>query len=530
MVSKIKSVFYRACARFLNRILRFTESHGRIEQLKLDLGKMALNSTKGFGKVYEHFDKVYKHHLDQEGGEEAHRAALLDIIRRLEVQTASVNLNLTDHLRVQEAQTAALLDVTKQIEVKMVSANIHARLGAVTRDHKKSVVFIENSYYHFYYLARALRRRGWDAQVVSFSDPDGQWANYYHGYDLNLYHPDPQVDAIQRVAFFEAALPRFKLVHFCSDFVLSFSPPYFRNPDPPDLKKWISHGNFVACSIAGCNSCNSKATVRKWSLLGGKSVCSCCPWDDRQDICAPDFTLMNGQRAIKYCSFIAGEMNPALDYLNHPKAIMEPPFTFCLDTELWHPELTVPDDFKIQRSAEEVLVYHGVGEYNMRTKNNINIKGTHAIMEAVDRLKAEGHPVRLIFATGIRNLDVRYLQSQCDIIVDQLNYGRYGSQAREGMMLGKSVICYINMHEIEGATPLRILEDCPIQSASENTVYDVLRGLVSDRSKREVIGRMSRSFALKWHSPEGCAERYEKVYDAMIAGEWDMRGLFKDIS
>lgn len=32
---------------------------------------------------------------------------------------------------------------------------------------KRSVVFLHNSYYHFYYLAQALRRRGWDAVTVT---------------------------------------------------------------------------------------------------------------------------------------------------------------------------------------------------------------------------------------------------------------------------------------------------------------------------------------------------------------------------
>lgn len=493
MSPKIKSAFYRACARFLNRILRHTELYDRVEQLNVDITKVKQNSAAQISEGSRHHD--------------------------------SMSAPLTN----MEAHTAALQDISKRLEVQSAHASVHGRLAAVAGGYRRSVVFIENSYYHFYYLARALRKRGWDAQVISFNNPVGQWANYYHGYDLNLYHPDQGIDAIQREAFFEVALSRFKLAHFCSDTIIAFKAANYRNPDPPELQEWISHGNYLACSIAGCNSCGSKATVRDWSLLGGKSVCSCCPWDDRPDICTPEATLMNGQRAVKYCSFIAGEMNPALDYLNHPKAIMEPPFTFCLDTELWHPELSIPDEFKIQRSAEEVLVYHGVGEYKLRTKNSVNIKGTHAVMEAVDRLKAEGHQVRLIFATGIRNLDVRYLQSQCDIIVDQLNYGRYGSQAREGMMLGKPVICYINKHEVAGAAPLNILDECPIQSASENTVYDVLKELVPDRSKREEIGRVSRAYAVKWHSPDACAERYEKVYDAMLAGEWNMRGIFKDI-
>ena len=49
------------------------------------------------------------------------------------------------------------------------------------------------------------------------------------------------------------------------------------------------------------------------------------------------------------------------------------------------------------------------------------------------------------------NKDVRFIQVQADIVVDQLNYGRYGAQAREGMMLGRPTVCYINKSEPPGS-------------------------------------------------------------------------------
>src|SRR5215467_7308132 len=58
---------------------------------------------------------------------------------------------------------------------------------AVTPAKKRNVLFLHNSYYHFYYLARALRRRGWDAIVVSLEDLNGPNARYYHAEDVNLF-------------------------------------------------------------------------------------------------------------------------------------------------------------------------------------------------------------------------------------------------------------------------------------------------------------------------------------------------------
>ena len=62
-----------------------------------------------------------------------------------------------------------------------------------------------------------------------------------------------------------------------------------------------------------------------------------------------------------------------------------------------------------------------------------------AVMAAIEKLKAEGLPVQLYFATEVPSRSVRFIQVQADIVVDQLNYGRIGANARESMMLGRPV-------------------------------------------------------------------------------------------
>ena len=57
---------------------------------------------------------------------------------------------------------------------------------------RRSVLFIHNCYYNFFYLAAALRRRGWDAVAASIEDPIGPHAQFYHGEDVNLFDPDPE--------------------------------------------------------------------------------------------------------------------------------------------------------------------------------------------------------------------------------------------------------------------------------------------------------------------------------------------------
>ncbi len=383
----------------------------------------------------------------------------------------------------------------------------------------RSVVFLGNSYYHFYYLASALRRRNWDVVTVSLDDPNSPSAKFYHGEDINLYHPDQRIRRSNTADFIKYAQKRYKLLHVANDHVLSFFPEYYPDDDPKDIIDWRNLGLKVAYTISGCNSGILPNTVGDWSeKSSGRRVCDICVWRDVPTVCSNERIEKWGKKITKYVDLIYGECLPALDYMKLDKVIREPT-TMCLDPVVWHPNLTVPKKHQLDFEKDEILIFHSVGNYEDRTKNGINIKGTHAILKAVERLKNEGFPVRYIFLDSMRNREIRYIQIQADIIVDQLNFGRYGATAREGMMLGKPVICYITNNEEEEKYQLQSIAECPLINATENTVYDVMKKLVINKELRENISRKSREYALKWHSADSCAERYEYLYDKLFNGE-----------
>ena len=112
---------------------------------------------------------------------------------------------------------------------------------------------------------------------------------------------------------------------------------------------------------------------------------------------------------------------------------------------------------------------------------------------------------------------MKYLQSQADIIVDQLNYGTIGAAAREAMMLGKPVICHIAAKIYEHRLPMR---DCPVINATEETIYDVLKKLIlMPEKERKKIGVKSRKWMLKWYDAKVCAKRFEQIYDRLMNGK-----------
>ena len=387
---------------------------------------------------------------------------------------------------------------------------------------RRSVLFLRNSYYHFQYLAEALRRRGWDALTVNTEDPKGPHAAYYHGEDVNLWDPSPPRFRRNIEEFYWDALDRFALLHFAGDGLLTFFP--ISNEDweaerPWDIVEWRRCGHKIAYTISGCNSGVAQSTVARWSALGGSVVCDKCPWQLRPDVCNDAKNLAWGRKVDRYCDVIFTEGTPALDYQAIPKAVREPT-TMCLDPEFWKPDLTVPAPLKIERAEDELLVYHSFGNYDLRTVGGRNIKGTGAVRAAVSRLQAEGMAVKLVFVTDVKSTEVRYLQVQADVIVDQLNYGRYGATAREAMMLGKPTICYINRNEPKPADILRSTQELPLVSATEQTIYEVLHDLLLDRERRRRLAAAGRAFAMKWHSADACAERYEAIYDSVMAKQF----------
>lgn len=398
------------------------------------------------------------------------------------------------------------------------AATLPRNAAAGIEPHRRSVLFLHNSYYNFYYLAAALRRRGWDALAVTLHDPAAPEARYYHGEDLSLFDPDLQRLQYRLDEFFSAVLHRFRMAHFYGRGHMSFFPTRFDSaPDygvlPLDFVKLRQAGIKIGYSVCGCLDGVAQSSVHAWS--GG--ACDRCVWQNEPRICEDRGNLAWGHKVHMFCDLIATEGFPALDWQSGDKVFREP-LTTALDPGFWHPDLAVPERYRLARAPGELIVFHGVGNHALRARNGRDLKGTGAVRAAIDRLRQDGVNVRLEFRSDVPNTDLRFLQVQADVIVDQLNYGRYGAQAREGMMLGRPTICHINPQEPAGQRRLESIAACPLVTANEETLYPVLKELLANEARRQAVGRAGRAFALKWHSADACAERFEQVYDRLLRG------------
>ncbi len=383
---------------------------------------------------------------------------------------------------------------------------------------RRSVLFLHQCYYNFFYLSEALRRRGWDAVCANIEDPNAGQAQFYHGDDINLFDPEPEQYRRKLIEFFAEAEGRFRMLHFYGRGVMSMFPAYFDQHVtydrlPVDFLRLRQRGVKIGYTVVGCSDGVAQSSINKWC-----GACNRCVWQDQPQVCSDTSNLAWGRKVHTMCDMVDTGGAPSLDWKGNIATVCRDALTMALDPEVWRPDLEIPEKYRLQRSPGELIVYHAVGNYELRSRNGRNIKGTGAILAAIERLKQEGFPVKLEFVTNVPSQDVRFIQVQADVIVDQLNLGRYGAQACEGMMLGRPVVCYMQKDELPGFSRVPFVDECPIVSATEESVYDVLKGLLSDAGRRRELARASRDFAVRWHSADACAERFEVAYDRVMQG------------
>jgi glycosyltransferase involved in cell wall biosynthesis len=144
--------------------------------------------------------------------------------------------------------------------------------------------------------------------------------------------------------------------------------------------------------------------------------------------------------------------------------------------------------------------------------SNRDIKGTRYILEALERLEAEGIPFRYTLVEGLPNEEAREIYEEADLLIDQLLAGFYGGLAVELMALAKPVICYIREEDLVHM-PEDMVDALPIINATPDTIYKVLkRYLTTAKGQLRAIGLAGRDYAMRYHDPQKIAAKLLKDY------------------
>lgn len=443
---------------------------------------------------------------------------------------------------------------------------------------QKRVLFVGQCFYNTWYLSRELRKIGWKADVLNI-DVDHRYDMFYHGEDFRLSYERGQnygdvfFDLLDHLIFFFNAIDRYDIFHFTGIHRLTFSGHLqylgkMQMNSETKMKSLLAHlvvkvlkignnlrafdyvkflpydiklkvislvikqygidnldagweinllrkkGKKVVYTQTGCLDGVSQTSFSNWD---GESACPDCVWSNRPEVCSDKSNLSWGifrNEKTDYQVTLGGNRVDC----NLVDTIHEIPEFYCLDPVFWNPNLLIPTNFRLQIPVSTVKIYHAVGDFESRSHDKKNIKSTHIYFEVVEKLKREGFPVELIFFNNVPNKDLRFYQVQADIVVDMLKFGWFGANVREAMMLGKPVICYLRpewLEQVRREMP-EYVDEMPIISATENTVYDIIKELVVNKQKLLEIGKKSREFAIKWHSSEAGAKRMSKIYEGLF--------------
>jgi glycosyltransferase involved in cell wall biosynthesis len=143
------------------------------------------------------------------------------------------------------------------------------------------------------------------------------------------------------------------------------------------------------------------------------------------------------------------------------------------------------------------------------------VKGTEAVISAVEALQARGAPIELDLIEGVPNREARLRYAAADVIVDQLKIGWYGMFAIESMALAKPVVVHLDEQaaaETEEAFRLKL----PLVRADESSLEDVLAGLVEARAELPELGRRSREYVERVHAHTAVAQRVLEIYERVM--------------
>lgn len=386
---------------------------------------------------------------------------------------------------------------------------------------RNSILFVRPDYHCSFFYRDEFRKNGWEADIfvepthpknLLFSTHDVitpplfklkksrlfnvlneivlffWWHSIFWKYDIHFYYGHPPILGIGKVL--ERIFPFSKLVgtNFCWEL-------------------WIAKffGKKLIFIPTGCLDSDLKKTFQTFD---NGNVCNNCGFFNK---CNDDVNAMRFDRIRNYFSFsIGGDTKVS-------KEIIEIPIKYkCIDLNLWHPDLDIPEEYQLPATNNLRILHSAYLEKSGRTWKGRNIKGSPYVVAAIEKLQSEGYAVEYLYISDKPSNLMRFYQAQADIVVEQLIYGWWGSTGVETMALGKPVVCYIRPSWKQLFLSVHNeYNDLPIVEADTQTIYEVLKKLVIDSTYREQKGKESRLFAERHFNPKENTQSFINILEKL---------------
>jgi len=131
---------------------------------------------------------------------------------------------------------------------------------------------------------------------------------------------------------------------------------------------------------------------------------------------------------------------------------------------------------------------------------NKDLKSTKSVVETFMKLERD-FGIDPVIIHGLPWKETLKIKATCHITVDQFKLGTYASSAVESMYLENTVVSRLSPF-VRSMHP-----DIPVVQATEETLYDVIKGLLNNANSIDVIGKSGKPYAIKEH---GAKENIEK--------------------
>jgi hypothetical protein len=254
----------------------------------------------------------------------------------------------------------------------------------------------------------------------------------------------------------------------------------FTGDDLADAYVARSLGKPVFMTLLGCDVRDSKRLIAR----GEPTMCSQC-W--------PQGCSISRQRTL---DFLATSKTPALT--------TTPDLTLEVARSIWLP---LPVDVSFWQGEGPRLRSKGAMFRVLHAPTDEGKKGTSYVTSAIEALQRVGCPIELVLAQKVTKHELKSLALSCDIVIDQLMAGVYGTFAAEMMALGLPVIA-----RISPALRSHYPDDLPILSAGPETIADLLLACVNGQKDLADIGRRSTQYATRVHSHHNVAKALSALY------------------
>ena len=244
------------------------------------------------------------------------------------------------------------------------------------------VLFVGHSYYHAWYASRALRQKGWKADVLNW-DASHENRAFYHGDDFTFEYGGAG-DVARQLAFYARSLRGYDIFHFSNAHGMQFGnylAGIARRLGRPgaDVALLKRFGKRIVYSNNGCLDGVSQTRFAQW---GSTPVCNECAWRTVPEVCSDERNLAWGRMRNRLADYQITVGGNRADFNDDP-SVHEVPQFYCLDPEVWHPDLDVPQHRRLDIPGEVVKIYHAVGNFDARTSGGVNLKSTHIYVPPV---------------------------------------------------------------------------------------------------------------------------------------------------